>query len=156
MAQRLAQNSGEQQPLRRVGAPRGRPFKKGHSGNPGGRPKEAKDVQALARAHTAEAVQTLVEVMRTGSPDRARAAAAESLLDRGWGRAPQTVEVSTENDEPLLPGYTTEDLIVRMLQTKPHIARKVLERIKTGEFPIMGLARGEPRALPIGSPAGRP
>ena len=135
MAQRLAQNSGEQQPLRRVGAPRGRPFKKGHSGNPGGRPKEVKDVQALARTHTAEAMQTLVEVMRTGKPDRARAAAAESLLDRGWGRAPQTVEVSTDNDEPLLLGFTTEDLIVRLLETQPHVARKVLERVKAVSAP---------------------
>jgi hypothetical protein len=101
MAQRVAQNSGEQQPARRVGAPRGRPFRKGQSGNPGGRPREVKDVQALARAHTAEAVQTLIELMRTGKPERARAAAAESLLDRGWGHAPQAVEVSVDKPQLL-------------------------------------------------------
>ena len=35
-------------------------WKKGQSGNPGGRPKEVAQVKALARQHCEEAIQTLV------------------------------------------------------------------------------------------------
>jgi len=38
----------------------GKPFKKGQSGNPGGRPKIVGEVKELARTHTAEAIETLV------------------------------------------------------------------------------------------------
>ena len=41
----------------------GKPFKIGQSGNPGGRPKAIAEVKELARAHTAEAIQTLVSIM---------------------------------------------------------------------------------------------
>jgi hypothetical protein len=123
MARRIAQNSGEQQPRRRVGASRGRPFKKGESGNPGGRPKEIKDVQALARSHTAEAIETLVEIMRNGKPDRARSAAAELLLDRGWGRAPQTIDIPDER-EKILANLTDDELIERVLMKREQEAER--------------------------------
>ena len=41
----------------------GKPFKKGQSGNPGGRPKVVAEVKELARAHTGEAIETLVSIM---------------------------------------------------------------------------------------------
>ena len=55
------------------------------SGNPGGRSKAQIDVRNLAREHTKEAIDTLVLVMRNGKPGEA-ALAANSLLDRGWGK----------------------------------------------------------------------
>ena len=64
-----------------------RPFKPGQSGNPGGRSKAQIDVRNLAREHTKEAIETLLLVMRNGKPSEA-AMAANSLLDRGWGKAP--------------------------------------------------------------------
>lgn len=67
-------------------------FQKGQSGNPGGRPKEAGEVKELARAHTAEAIKTLASIMRAKrTPSAARVAAANALLDRGWGKAPQAI-----------------------------------------------------------------
>ena len=39
-------------------------WRKGQSGNPGGRPKARIDLQALARQRTPEAVATLVRIMR--------------------------------------------------------------------------------------------
>ncbi len=43
--------------------------------------------QARARAHVTEAIDVLVELMRNGGTDQARRAAAEALIERGWGRA---------------------------------------------------------------------
>ena len=38
-------------------------FKKGQSGNPGGRPRDAEGIRELARSHAAEAVETLASIM---------------------------------------------------------------------------------------------
>lgn len=68
------------------------PFVKGQSGNPGGRPKELGHVRELARKHTEEAIQTLAAIMRDKNENsRARVAAAEAILDRGWGKPTQPV-----------------------------------------------------------------
>lgn len=66
-------------------------WKPGQSGNPGGRPKEVGHVRDLARQHTELALRTLIEIAARGTPDRARVAAAEALLDRAWGRPPQEI-----------------------------------------------------------------
>ena len=68
-------------------------FAPGQSGNPGGRPKDEHRVAELARSYTAEAIDTLVELMRNGKDERVRGTAAQALLDRGWGKA--KVEVVT-------------------------------------------------------------
>lgn len=70
---------------------RGRIVKGSGALNPGGRPKDVGFVRDLARQHTEEAIATLVSIMRdTSARETARVAAAENLLDRGWGKAPQT------------------------------------------------------------------
>jgi hypothetical protein len=68
------------------------PFEKGQSGNPGGRPKVIAEVKELARAHTGEAIETLVSIMTNPkSAPAARVSAANSLLDRGYGKPPQHI-----------------------------------------------------------------
>jgi Family of unknown function (DUF5681) len=68
----------------------GKPFKKGQSGNPGGRPKVVAEVKELARAHTGEAIETLVSIMSSPkAAPAARVSAANALLDRGYGKPPQ-------------------------------------------------------------------
>lgn len=48
------------------------------------------EIRSLARSHTETAIRTLAGIMRqTKSPAAARVAAAQVLLDRGWGKAPQ-------------------------------------------------------------------
>jgi hypothetical protein len=64
----------------------GRPFPTGMSGNPDGRPKAIAEVRDLARQHIRKAIQTLVTVMQSGESDSARVAAANALLDRGFGK----------------------------------------------------------------------
>ena len=88
-------------------------FKPGVSGNSGGRPKAVREVEALARQRTAEAIGTLVHWMRSDNGAAAVKAAA-LLLDRGWGRAP--VEVTVEDVTP---------------QPKPDLSRLTDEEIET-------------------------
>ena len=64
-------------------------FIPGHSGNPGGRPRDEHKLAELARSYTSEAVETLVELMRFGKDERVRGTAAQALLDRGWGKPKQ-------------------------------------------------------------------
>lgn len=66
-------------------------FTPGHSGNPGGRPKDEHRVADLARSYTTEAIETLVDLMRNATEDRVRGTAAQALLDRGWGKARQEI-----------------------------------------------------------------
>lgn len=51
--------------------------------------KVGRDVRDLARQYTAEAIRTLATIMKNGESEQARAMAADKLLDRGWGKAPQ-------------------------------------------------------------------
>jgi hypothetical protein len=74
----------------------GKPFPKGVSGNPGGRkPMPPEHVEAF-RATTAEAIETLVEMMRGAEKDSDRLKAIDTLLERAWGRAPPSVEESDD------------------------------------------------------------
>src|SRR5262245_12383711 len=68
-----------------------KPWQPGCSGNPGGRPQASLEVRGLAREHTAEALHTIVEIMRHSRSDAVRLAAAEAILDRGWGRPAQAI-----------------------------------------------------------------
>ena len=69
----------------------------GHSGNAGGRPKDEHKVAELARSFTTEAIDTLVELMRSGKDERVRGTAAQALLDRGWGKP--KVELVTDEKQ---------------------------------------------------------
>jgi hypothetical protein len=101
------------------GKPRGKPFKPGVSPNPGGVPKGETsprridmDARLLARDHGVEAVQGLIKMMRgvitvtvtdkktkepvvveVIVPATAMITAMNSILDRGYGRPPQALEI---------------------------------------------------------------
>ena len=55
------------------------------------------DIRSLARSHTQLAIRNLVGIaaQRT-APQSARVAAATALLDRGWGKPKQELELNQE------------------------------------------------------------
>ena len=64
------------------------PFEKGQSGNPGGRPKVVAQVKELARAHTGEAIETLVSIMtNTKSAPAASLCCKRFTRSRVWQAA---------------------------------------------------------------------
>ena len=102
------------------GGRRATSWKKGESGNIAGRPKrpdaiEAKkivaDVKAAAREHTQDALDTLKAVMSDAkAPPAARVSAATAMLDRGWGRAKETVDANV--------GVTLEALLLARMSRR--------------------------------------
>lgn len=74
----------------------GRPFEKGKSPNPGGRPKGYAELRAAARKHTKKALQTLVNAL---DDPKLCVVAAQALLDRGYGKPSQPIEGA--DGEPL-------------------------------------------------------
>lgn len=57
------------------------------------------DIRSLARSHTETAIKTLAGIMQQDdAPPAARVAAANSLLDRGWGKPTQPI--SGDDDAP--------------------------------------------------------
>ena len=75
------------------------PFQKGESGNPGGRPKEFAEIKALAREHGPAAIQKLVEHLE-GADGKLSHAAAIALLDRGYGKPSQSMDLALANKTP--------------------------------------------------------
>jgi hypothetical protein len=93
-------------------------FIEGHSGNPGGRPRDEHKLAELARSYTSEAVETLVELMRFGKDERVRGTAAQALLDRGWGKPKQ---------ELIAPETGPEGYLALLQQVNKRIRQRELE-----------------------------
>jgi hypothetical protein len=75
-------------------------FEKGRSGNPGGRPKGNEEFREACREHTPQALKTLLKWMKS-KDGKAAIAAANSILDRGWGKATQPL--SDPDGKKLMP-----------------------------------------------------
>ncbi len=93
-------------------------FLPGISGNPGGRPREVGHVRELAREHSDEAIETLVDLMCHAKSDAARGAAAQALLDRGYGKS---VAVSMETADE---GQAHLDALHEMLDRRERIGKE--------------------------------
>ncbi len=86
----------------------GRPFTKGASGNPGGRPKMPTELRERAQAYSVEAIDTLRALMADAAqPGSVRVASASAILDRGHGKPVAMVEVRPKRS---LADYSTEEL----------------------------------------------
>jgi hypothetical protein len=80
--------------------PRGKPFVKGQSGNPSGRPKAIQEILEIARKDAPLAIARLVGIIKDSPDERAVVAACKELLDRALGKAPQTI--TGDGDAPLV------------------------------------------------------
>lgn len=75
-------------------------FKKGQSGNPGGRPKktpELLEVEELCRQLSPEAVRKMAHWMRTGDGP-VSLKAADAIVNRGFGRPTETKNVTITDE----------------------------------------------------------
>ena len=74
-------------------------WRKGQSGNPGGRPKVIGDLQEQARQWAPEALEALREIAASrDAPPSARVSAAVALLDRGYGKPAQSIDAKVSNE----------------------------------------------------------
>jgi hypothetical protein len=86
-----------------VGRPKGLPKTGGRA--KGVTNKVAADIKALAQEHGPDAVKTLAEIMKDVSVSpAARVAAAKELIDRGYGKAMQTTELTGKDGAPFQSG----------------------------------------------------
>lgn len=71
----------------------GRPFQKGVSGNPGGRPKVNPEVKEIMNAASPKAAQVLVELLDS-EKEMMRYYAAQEILNRTQGKPIQAQEIN--------------------------------------------------------------
>lgn len=76
-------------------------FQPGQSGNPSGRPKKDQAITAAALAHAEEALSVVVANMRHEDPKISQRA-AETILDRAYGKPPQSVDHGSDPDKPVI------------------------------------------------------
>ena len=72
-------------------------FAKGKSGNPGGRPAktvEELDLIAACKQRTPEALSVILYVMNNGEQEKNRLVAAQSIIERAYGKPVQPQEVA--------------------------------------------------------------
>jgi len=86
-------------------------------GNPGGRPKVLGEIQELARQHAPSAIAELARLALKAKSETARIAAIRELLDRGYGRSRQALEVAAPAGDAL-------DLLRLMMEEIDVIERK--------------------------------
>lgn len=80
------------------------------------------DLKDLARQHTQRALETLVGVMSDDdAPANARITAANSLLDRGWGKATTHTEISVD----VYDRMSDEELIIFINESLPNIPKTI-------------------------------
>jgi hypothetical protein len=92
---------------------RGKPFAKGKSGNPGGRPKELESIRGAARLAAPDALKALTRLaMSSSTPPAARVAACREILDRAYGKPTQAVELSGD------VGMTLDSVFANVLKSR--------------------------------------
>src|SRR5437016_1636251 len=80
------------------------PWEKGQSGNPGGRPRESEELKRLILENSKNGrllVEILFDFLHHASLERDRLAAAKLLLEYGFGRPIQSMNLAGAEGEPV-------------------------------------------------------
>ena len=94
-------------------------------------PKTPTDIRSLARSHTATAVRTLASIMKERRASAAaRVSAAIALLDRGWGKPLQTMEVLSHKTHECM---TDADVDARINELRGRIAAAAPQEAAQGD-----------------------
>jgi Family of unknown function (DUF5681) len=142
-------------------------FKKGESGNPGGRPKLPTDIREAFKAKAPQALEVLTRCLQSDD-DRIAMMAAQAILDRGYGKPTQSIDANINEDrvryvvELPVKDETTEEWVkgnaAYLASTKPggeaysvgidiRIARQCLHAHWVPSHPTPGINRGKYRYL---------
>jgi len=100
-------------------------FKKGESGNPGGRPKESKDIRDLARKNAPHAFKRILELIDSKN-ERVAFSAAKEIIERAYGRIP-------ESDYMTVNEFTRVQNEIRLL-SKDEIDKRLADIIIEGDL----------------------
>ena len=68
----------------------------GRSGNPSGRAKTEIDIAAMARVHGPRCIKVVVDLL-SSEDEKMRLSAAIALLDRGFGRPKQEMDINSNS-----------------------------------------------------------
>lgn len=98
-----------------------KPVQKGQVLNPTGKSGVYLQCQQLAREHSVEAVQRLVELMRSKDDDRVAFMAVSALLDRAWGKPKE-----------MKPEETNTQTAVDLSKLSDEHKRLLLEMFRSG------------------------
>lgn len=96
-------------------------FKPGQSGNPSGRARKSNKAAGMAREYTEASIKTLVQNL-TSDKGEIQIKAAVELLNRGWGKPQEYIELSNDPENPV----TDIDLAAAILKK---LSPEVLEQI---------------------------
>lgn len=93
-------------------------FEKGSSGNPGGRPKlttpDGRSIADIAREHSPDAIEALATICKDATcAPAARVSAANTILDRAWGRPAQPV-VGDPHKPVVVANLTLEQVLAAL------------------------------------------
>lgn len=82
---------------------KGQPRPAGAGRKPGSKNKSTADIKALAQVHGPQAIERLAKILLDPlSSEKAVIAAARELLDRGYGKPTQSMELGGKDGQPLL------------------------------------------------------
>lgn len=77
-------------------------FIKGQSGNPGGRPKDDNELKRLCKEATKESYGRISDIAQHSEDDGVRLKANTWILEYGWGKAKEQVELTGEDGGPAI------------------------------------------------------
>lgn len=76
---------------------------------PGAVSKAKRELAEMAKEHAAMALQVLVNVAQSGESDAARVSAATAILDRGYGKPFQAMQITGADEGPI---HTVQHVVI--------------------------------------------